>query len=418
MFVRPRDSVGAGVVEKVRVVMSAGQGDVDRVEQIEPVFRDVPHVRDVAVDVQEGAPRNDVLFLPLRRQRHGVLGARRSGCAETQARLVVELPFLAFEYAVEGAVLEVLAVAVREPRAHLVSPEAVERGQGGGPAVVPLDGVRPGLGIGETRAEDETVRLQFGVRPPPHQVEARVRRWRETRLDVDGTVAMAVLLVVASPLARHRDAVRVNAHGMRGEVVAVASGAEARNAARRTKGPGLGPDGNLRFAVSPSGNDVDDAADRVAAPQCALGPAKHFDALDFVRKEISEVEFRSVRRIAHLDPIDQNEGLIRFRAPDADLRLGSDVSRATDGDAGNLAEDLADETVLLGVDVVAVDDGHGAADRRGRDGYPAGGYHDFRQHLDLRRQVLRSGAEDCRRAGQDKRKTRKFAVEFHGWLPN
>ena len=419
MFVGHRDPVGVGIVEERRVVAPAGDGKVDRIEQVEPVLGGIPRVADVAVDVPVDARGDEngkhALLLPLRREGQGVFGAARS---ETQVRLVVELPFLALVHAVGGAVLEGLAAAVGEPGARLVGPAPVERGQGDGPPMVAPDGVRPLVGVGETDSEDETVGLHFGVRPPPHQVEARVRRRRDARLDVDGAVAMAVPLPVAALLARRRDAVRADAGGVHGGVVAVASGAEARGAARRAEGPRLGLGGNLGRAASPPGDDVDDAADRVAAPQRALGAAQHLDALDSAGEEIAEVEFGTARWIVDLDPVDQHQGLVRFRAPDADLREGAGPSRTADGDAGDLAQDLADGAVLPGVDVVAVDDGRRAADRRRRDGYAAGGDHDFRQHLDLRRRAFRGGAEDRRRGAEDEYDASGFGVESHGWLPN
>src|SRR3546814_14224731 len=59
-----------------------------------------------------------------------------------------------------------------------------------------------------------------------------------------------------------------------------------------------------------SGDDVDDAADRIRAPDRTLRAAQDLDPLDVVGEQRREVEFRAVDRIVHLDAVDDDQGLV------------------------------------------------------------------------------------------------------------
>ena len=67
-------------------------------------------------------------------------------------------------------------------------------------------------------------------------------------------------------------------------------------------------------------------------------PAQHFDARRLVGNQSAEIELTH-EGVGHLDPIDQHQRVVGFRASDADLRLAGHMA---DRDAGYIAQHIRD----------------------------------------------------------------------------
>ena len=96
-----------------------------------------------------------------------------------------------------------------------------------------------------------------------------------------------------------------------------------------------------------AGDDVDDAADRLAAPQHRLRSAHDLDPLDIAGDEVAEVvAARGGRGIVDLDPVDQRDGVVRIAAADEHRGDRAEPARGGDADAGNGAQQVGDSDRL------------------------------------------------------------------------
>src|SRR5690606_7984843 len=103
------------------------------------------------------------------------------------------------------------------------------------------------------------------------------------------------------------NAVGIQPRQRRAEAVALAARAERGVQSVGAERTALRADRALERSGSLMGDDIDDAADGLAAVKRALRSAQDFDARDIVREQIAEIEFVRGHGIADLDPVDQDE---------------------------------------------------------------------------------------------------------------
>ena len=85
------------------------------------------------------------------------------------------------------------------------------------------------------------------------------------------------------------------------------------------------------------GNNVDDAANRLRSVERALRPTQHLDALDSFRQQITEIELTAGNGIAHLDAVDQHQGMIGLGPAQTHLCLCAQLAGSVDRHAGKFA---------------------------------------------------------------------------------
>ena len=283
-------------------------------------------------------------------------------------RLVIALIFVAFRAAAErrrrGAGLGIgVAVDVGDGEGDAVAERAEVRVQAG-IAVQLVRGREAGV-VGEDIVRRRiAVGLRLAVSPIAAQVEA------DAVGEIDAQAAGRAILAIAVTLGavgRGRDAVAAQiAAGQR----ARDRPAAARDAALRVEAVGIaifGAGARLQPLGRFFGDDVDDAADRLAAPGDRIGAAQHFDALDAGRQQIGEIEAAAGRGgIVDAYAVDHDQRLLRLGAAQAHAGEAAQAAVARHGDAGGGGQEVGDRHGLAAIDLVAGDDGDGLADFGGR----------------------------------------------------
>ena len=105
------------------------------------------------------------------------------------------------------------------------------------------------------------------------------------------------------------------------------------------------------------GQQVDDAADRLAAPDHRLAAANHLDPADIAGQQRAEVEpAAGGGGVVQLHPVDQHDVLVVLRPPDAEARDRARPAAARHGDAGNGPQQVGHRLCLAGADFGGGDD--------------------------------------------------------------
>ena len=127
-----------------------------------------------------------------------------------------------------------------------------------------------------------------------------------------------------------------------------------------------------------AGNQVHNAADRLAAPQHGLRAAQHLYMRDVTDQEVAEVEpAAGRRRIVDLDAVDQRHGLVALGAAYADGRYGARSAVADDGDAWGLAKEVGDDLRLATLDRLGIEHAYRLAHGRGGPRVAVAGHDDL-----------------------------------------
>ena len=111
------------------------------------------------------------------------------------------------------------------------------------------------------------------------------------------------------------------------------------------------------------GDDIDHAADGLAAPEGGLGAAQHLDARDIADQQVPAVEAALRRgRVVQLDAVDQHHGVLGLRAPDIQAGGLARPAVTREADARLLSQQFDDRDRLAGLDGGLGKDGHRRAD--------------------------------------------------------
>ncbi len=180
---------------------------------------------------------------------------------------------------------------------------------------------------------------------------------------VGAGVAIAVLLAAAAIVVERGDAIGRQVLARDAPREALTAGFGACLHRRRAALAAFGGIGRQQRSFGNRRDDVDDAADRLAAPQRRLRSAQHFDAHVIARQQVGEVEAAAGRgRIVELDAVDQHDCLVVLRAANAQLRGAAETSVARHGDARRSCEQIGDRQLLTGADLLGVDQRDRVAD--------------------------------------------------------
>ena len=103
-------------------------------------------------------------------------------------------------------------------------------------------------------------------------------------------------------------------------------------------------------------DDVDHAPDGVRSVQRGLGPADDLDALDLVRRDVGQIHLPGGRAL-HADAVHEDLDLVRVGAADAERAELAIAARLRHLESGHVADRLGQARVMVGLDVLTVDDG-------------------------------------------------------------
>ena len=236
------------------------------------------------------------------------------------------------------------------------------------PLLVEVDG--GGVGGGRIDA-DPAVRI----------IAAQVEHRAAAEIDIDPGVATArgetVGLGCAAARRQRADAVGGEVEPRQAPAHRAALAADRRAGADRLARAGLDVEARLERPVGQGGDQVDHAADRLAAPQDRLRPAQDLDAGGVADGQVGEVVAAAGRgRVVHLDPVDHHHRLVGIGAADANAGERAEAAVAGEGHAGRADQEVGDDHRLAGVDRRFVDYRQRGRHFVGGDGHARGGNQD------------------------------------------
>ena len=359
------DSISADVVEVAVVVVAQGRGERERPEAQPLILEDVAGRIDslILIRVTErarNAALGEFLFLPVDSERQPVsfrLGKRQAG-------LVVEPQLLGGRRAERRAVAEVLIRGLQTRDAEAVSPTILEERGGRRRTQIILRGVRSSVRVRRQPRRDEVdaIVISHRVRVPREKFDPSPLGQLSPGIEIQGRIAVAVVLIAVP---RDVGAVRIQVGDAGVDVVDGARGCQAPAHVGRAEATRLQVAVRAERLAASRRNQVDDARQRVAAPQGALRPAYDLDALDPGHQKLIELELVTESRIVRFDPVDQDHDLVRLRATDTKLRLRTERTGTADREARDVAQRVGHIDDLPVVEVRTTDDGIGTADARG-----------------------------------------------------
>jgi hypothetical protein len=167
-----------------------------------------------------------------------------------------------------------------------------------------------------------------------------------------------------------------------GVVVAFAAAQGGDRFAVGAEAAALGRGRHLHRPLALLGDDVDDAADGVAAPLAGRRPAQHLDAFDVVGGQPVEVEGVGSRVLeVHPLPVDQHGGMAGIRAAKVQLGQRPLPAAALHADAGRVLQDILDLGRLAVLDRLVGDHRHRPADPVQGGGGTVGRHHHLVQNF-------------------------------------
>ncbi len=204
---------------------------------------------------------------------------------------------------------------------------------------------------------------------------AQVQGHRVRHLDVQAAGQAGVgVAVILGPLGEGREAVGVVAAGRQTPAQALVSAADPAAEIGRAARAGLGVEAALQGFGRFGRDDIDHAADGLAAPQGRLGAAQHLDTRRVADQQVAEVETALGRgRVVQLDPVDQNDGVLALGAANVDARRGADAAVASEADTRRLGQKLDHGRGLARLDGGLGQDSDRGADALDRLGRAVGG---------------------------------------------
>src|SRR5690606_11967630 len=287
---------GGGILETLVVVVTNGAREEQLIPKVHSIFADEAVLGRVPVLIcrrHVDAPVAKLLVLALGVESEGVLGVRNRWRAEEERALIVDLGFRAGGFGGEAIVRIVLAVGAGVADAENLLPAAIEQNQ---PSLAAAEDLlefgfiigvddQP-LGRRRRNVEILPIVLCVGAVVATVQAYGEVVCHLESTARIERAVFVAVLLTAAPG---DVDAVAVQQCAAQRAPQSLGAATDTGIEPVSTERPAFGRAMCLETLEAAPRDDVDDAADRIRAPDSALRAAQHLDPFDVVGEEVREV---------------------------------------------------------------------------------------------------------------------------------
>ena len=146
-------------------------------------------------------------------------------------------------------------------------------------------------------------------------------------------------------------------------VDAVVAAAEAGGLVEVLERPAFDRAGDPGGSLALLGDDGDHATERISAVEATLRSAQHLDALDVRGQELAQIKHAGrVARVAYIDAIDEDLGVVRIGAPQEDRGEPARPAGLHDVQTGDGTQRIRHRASLFALDIGGGNDGHGARD--------------------------------------------------------